>query len=144
VGSIALGILRPDVRESFEARSEDIIEIVKLGVFVVFGSLFTLDELFTDGWAAVAVVAFTLLVARPVAVFVAAAGSRQVDTAQKAFMAWFGPKGVATMAFSLFVLGSAVPEAERITNLAALAVFTSILAHGLTDKPGADWIARRA
>ena len=34
--------------------------------------------------------------------------------------------------------------AERITNLAALAVFTSILAHGLTDKPGADWIARRA
>ena len=144
VGSIALGLLRPDVHECFEARSEDIIEIVKLGVFVVFGSLFTLDELFTDGLAAVGVVAFTLLVARPLAVFVSLAGSRQVDTAQKAFMAWFGPKGVATMAFSLFVLGSAVPEAERITNLAALAVFTSILAHGLTDKPGADWIARRA
>jgi sodium/hydrogen antiporter len=144
VGSITLGLLRPDVRECFETRSEDIIEIVKLGVFVVFGSLFTLDELFTDGAAAVAVVAFTLLVARPVAVFIAVAGSRQVNTAQKAFMAWFGPKGVATMAFSLFVLGSAVPEAERITNLAALAVFTSILAHGLTDKPGADWIARRA
>ena len=40
--------------------------------------------------------------------------SRQVDTAEKAFMAWFGPKGVATMAFALFVLGSAVPEGERI------------------------------
>jgi hypothetical protein len=41
------------------------------------------------------------------------------------------------------VLGSAVPEAERIANFAALAVFASVIAHGLTDKPGADWLARR-
>jgi NhaP-type Na+/H+ or K+/H+ antiporter len=143
VGAIALGILRPDVRESFEARSEDIVELVKLAVFVVFGSLFTLGELFDDGWAAVAIVAFTLLVARPVSVFAALAGTRQVDTAEKAFMAWFGPKGVATMTFLLLVLSSQVPEAERIANLAALAVFTSIIAHGLTDTPGAEWIGRR-
>jgi sodium/hydrogen antiporter len=143
VGAITLGLVRPDIRECFEVRSEDIIEVVKLGVFLVFGSLFTLDALFGDGLAAVAIVAFTLLVARPVAVFAALVGSRQVDTAQKAFMAWFGPKGVATMTFSLFVLGSAVPEAERITNLAALAVITSIVVHGLTDTPGANWIGRR-
>src|SRR3954447_2362400 len=143
VGAIAFGLLRPDVRECFESRAEDIVEIVKLGVFVVFGSLFTLHELFDDGAAAMAIVAFTLLVARPVAVFVALAGSRGVDTAEKAFMAWFGPKGVATMTFSLFVLGSAVPEAARIANLAALAVFTSVIAHGLTDTPGANWLSRR-
>jgi sodium/hydrogen antiporter len=59
-------------------------------------------------------------------------------------MAWFGPKGVATMTFALFVLGSAVPEAERIANVAALVVFVSIIAHGLTDHPGAEWMARRA
>ena len=51
-------------------------------------------------------------------------------------MAWFGPKGVATMTFSLLVLGEGVPGAERIFNLAALCVFASILAHGLTDTPG--------
>ena len=143
VGAITLGILRPDVRASFEARSEDLIELVKLAVFVVFGSLFTLGELFQDGWAAVAIVVFTLVVARPVSVFAALAGARQVDGAQKAFMAWFGPKGVATMTFSLFVLSSAVPEAERIANLAALAVFTSIIAHGVTDTHGAEWLGRR-
>ena len=89
------------------------------------------------------IVAFTLVVARPVAVFAALAGTRQVDTAEKAFMAWFGPKGVATMAFALFVLGSAVPEGERIANIAALAVLASIAAHGLTDHAGVQWIARR-
>jgi sodium/hydrogen antiporter len=143
VAAIALGIWRPDVRECFEAQSEDIVEIVKLGVFVVFGAIITLDGLFGDGWAAVGIVAFTLLVARPVAVFVALAGTSQVDTAGKAFMAWFGPKGVATMVFALFVLGSAVPDGEQIANIAALGVLFSIVAHGLTDHAGVQWIARQ-
>jgi sodium/hydrogen antiporter len=110
----------------------------------VFGAILTFDILFEDGWAAVGIAVFTLLVARTVAVFTALAGTRQVDTAAKAFMAWFGPKGVATMTFALFVLGSAVPDAERITGIAALVVFASIIAHGLTDHPGAEWMARRA
>ena len=141
-GAITLGILRPDLRTSFEHRAEDIVEIVKLGIFVVFGSLLTVDGLLTDGWAAVAVVAFTLLLARPVAIWIALAGTA-IDTATKGFMAWFGPKGVATMTFSLFVLGAAVPGGERIFNLAALCVFVSVLVHGLTDTPGTEWLIRR-
>jgi NhaP-type Na+/H+ or K+/H+ antiporter len=144
VSAIALGIWRPDIRECFELRAEDILEVVKLGVFLVFGAVLTFDFLFQDGWAAVAIAALTLLVVRPVAVFTALAGSRQVDTGAKAFIAWFGPKGVATMTFALFELGSAVPDAERITGIAALTVFISIVAHGLTDHPGAEWMARRA
>ena len=144
VCAIALGIWRPDIRECFEVRAEDILEVVKLGVFLVFGAILTFDVLFEDGWVAVAIAAFTLLVARPVAIFTALTGSRQVDTAAKAFISWFGPKGVATMTFALFVLGSAAPDAERITGIAALVVFVSIIAHGLTDQPGAEWMARRA
>jgi NhaP-type Na+/H+ or K+/H+ antiporter len=144
VCAIVLGILRPDIRESFERRSEDVIELVKLGVFVVFGSLLTADLLFDDGWAAVGIVVFTLLVARPVAVFAALAGTRQLGVDGKAFMAWFGPKGVATMTFSLFVLSSDIAQAERIFGIAALAVLVSIVVHGISDQPGAEWIARRA
>jgi NhaP-type Na+/H+ or K+/H+ antiporter len=143
VAAITLGIRRPDVRGYFAQRSEDVIELVKLGVFVVFGSLLTLEGLFGDGWAAVAIVAFTLLVARPVAVFVALAGT-STDAFTRGFMAWFGPKGVATMTFSLLVLSAGLAAGEQIFNLAALAVFTSILAHGLTDTPGSEWLARRS
>jgi NhaP-type Na+/H+ or K+/H+ antiporter len=143
VCAITLGIRRPDLGHTFAERSADIVEVVKLGVFVVFGSVLTIDGLFGDGWAAIGIVAFTLLLARPIAIWVSLVGER-VDTATKAFMAWFGPKGVATMTFSLLVLGLRVQEGERIFNLAALAVFCSIILHGLTDTPGAEWIARRA
>jgi NhaP-type Na+/H+ or K+/H+ antiporter len=140
VCAITLGIRRHDIRETFEARADDIVEIAKLGVFVVFGALLTLDGLFTDGWAAVGLVLVTLLIARPVAIGVALLGTRLPPYLQ-AFMAWFGPKGVATMTFSLLVLADGFP---RIFNLAALCVFASILAHGLTDTPGSNWVARRA
>jgi sodium/hydrogen antiporter len=143
VCAIVLGIRRPDLRATFEHLSADIVEIVKLGVFVVFGALLTLDGLFGDGLAAVAIVAITLLVARPVAVFIALIGTR-TPAIWTAFMAWFGPKGVATMTFSLLVLADAIPGNERLFNIAALCVFVSILAHGLTDTPGSEWLARRA
>jgi NhaP-type Na+/H+ or K+/H+ antiporter len=142
VCAITLGIRRPDLRATFEARAEDIVEIVKLGVFVVFGALLTLDGLFSDGWAAVALMLVTLLVARPVAVWLALLGTR-LRTDVLAFIAWFGPKGVATMTFSLLVLADDIPANTRIFNLAALVVFTSILVHGLSDTPGSNWIARR-
>lgn len=142
VCAITLGIRRPDVRHTFEERSDDIIEIAKLGVFVVFGSLLTLGGLFDDGWAAVGIVLVTLVVARTVAVTAALAGTH-LDAATKGFMAFFGPKGVATMTFSLLVLGEGVPGGERIFNLAALVVLCSIVLHGLSDTPGSEWIARR-
>ena len=143
VAGITLGIRRPDIRAYVAARGEDINEIVKLGVFVVFGSLLTFHGLFEDGWAAVAIVIVTLLIARPVALWLALAGTG-TDTPTKAFMAWFGPKGVATMTFSLLVLSQPLAQGERIFHLAALVVFCSILAHGLTDQPGSEWIARRS
>jgi NhaP-type Na+/H+ and K+/H+ antiporter len=57
-------------------------------------------------------------------------------------MAWFGPKGVATMTFSIIVLGEGLADGERIFNLAALVVFVSIIVHSTTDTAGVNWIAR--
>lgn len=142
VAATVTGIRRPDLRDCFAERGEEIVEVVKLGIFTVFGSLLTVDGLTSGGWEAVAVVAGTLLLARPIAIFVALAGTR-LSVAAKAFMAWFGPKGVSTMAFSLLVLAREVQAGERIFDLAALTVVVSIVAHGLSDTPGTDWISRR-
>jgi NhaP-type Na+/H+ or K+/H+ antiporter len=143
VAAIALGIRRPDIREYFVQRSGELVEIVKLAVFVVFGSLLTLEGLSAAGWAGPAIAAFTLLVARPVAVLIALAGT-QTDLVTRAFMGWFGPKGVATMTFSLLVLSSGVRGGREIFYLAALVVFCSIIAHGVTDTAGANWLGRHA
>jgi NhaP-type Na+/H+ or K+/H+ antiporter len=143
VAAIVLGVRRPDLRAHFEQRADEIVEIVKLGIFLVFGSLLTLHALTREGWAAVGLVAVTFLLARPLAVWIALAGTH-TDRATRLFMGWFGPKGVATMTFSLLVLDRHIASGARIFDLTALVVFCSIIVHGVTDTPGANWIARHA
>ncbi|MCX6393987.1 MAG: cation:proton antiporter [Solirubrobacterales bacterium] len=142
VGAITLGLLRTDIADAFVERADDIVEIVKLTVFVVFGATVSLSSMFSWAWPAVAIVLTTFLVARPLGVGISLAGSG-LDRQTKAFMAWFGPKGVATMSFSLLVLGR-LSGSQEIFDMAALCVLVSIIAHGLSDVPGAKWIAKHA
>lgn len=143
VAAIVLSIRRPDVRAHFERNAEEIIEIVKLGIFFVFGSLLTLDAFTSQGWAGLALVAVAFFIARPLAVWLALIGT-DTDNGTRLFMGWFGPKGVASMTFALIVLDRNITGGTTIFDLTALAVFCSIILHGLTDTPGANWIARRA
>jgi sodium/hydrogen antiporter len=143
VAAIVLGIRRPDLRLHFEQRADELVEIVKLGIFFVFGSLLTLNALTREGWTSVVFVAVVFLIARPLAVWVALLGTR-TDRATRLFMGWFGPKGVATMTFALLVLDQNISNGTRIFDLTALVVFCSIIVHGLSDTPGANWIADHA
>lgn len=141
-GAIALGAMREDIQETFAKRADDIIELVKLAIFVVFGATVTLSAIFDWGWAAWAVLAVTFFVARPVGIGISLTGT-DLSFRAKAFMAWFGPKGVATMSFSLFVLGH-LANSQEVVDIASLCVLFSIIAHGLTDVPGANWIAKHS
>jgi len=143
VAAIVLGVRRPDLRVHFERRADEIVEIVKLGIFLVFGSLLTLHALTREGWTAIAFVAVVFLIARPLAVWVALLGTA-TDGPTRLFMGWFGPKGVATMTFALLVLDRNIASGPRIFDLVALVVFCSIILHGASDTPGANWIARHA
>lgn len=142
VCAIMLAKLRPDVAHRFE-QAQDIVEIIKVVAFVVFGTLISVDLLSRFGWEGALLVACALLVARPIAVFASLARTG-LRTDEKVFMAWFGPKGIATVAFALLVLHKHVPQGEEIFRLAALVVFCSALLHGITDTPGARWMARRS
>jgi NhaP-type Na+/H+ and K+/H+ antiporter len=83
----------------------------------------------------VAFIAFALLIARPVAVMLSLLGVR-LSLPNKLFIAWFGPKGVASMLFALFVLDSAAPDRTLVFDIASFVIVASILAHGLTDTVG--------
>jgi NhaP-type Na+/H+ or K+/H+ antiporter len=111
--------------------------------FFVFGAVIVATGFDGDVIALIAFIPFALLVARPVAVGVSLAGTK-LPRPQKAFIAWFGPKGVASMLFALFVLDETdVAHGSLVFDVAAFVILASILAHGLTDTVGASWIERR-
>jgi NhaP-type Na+/H+ and K+/H+ antiporter len=93
-------------------------------------------------WPLLAFIAFALLAARPGAVLLSFVGVR-MPLPHKLFIAWFGPKGVASMLFALFVLASGAPDRTLVFDVASFVILASILAHGLTDTVGARWIEQR-
>jgi NhaP-type Na+/H+ or K+/H+ antiporter len=142
VGGIALGAAEHDIPEDFVDFSENVSSILQVLTFFVFGALIVATGYDGSIPALAAFVAFALLVARPGAVLLSFVRS-EIPPALKAFIAWFGPKGVASMLFALFVLKSDADNASLIFDIAAFAVLSSILAHGLTDTVGASWVGRR-
>jgi NhaP-type Na+/H+ or K+/H+ antiporter len=142
VAGIVMGVIEHEIPDAFVEFAENVSAIFQVVTFFVFGALIVATGYDGDLWRLVLFILAALLVARPAAILLAFVNSR-LPGPQKAFIAWFGPKGVASMLFALFVLKSHVGDAGPIFDIAAATILCSIVAHGLTDTVGARWIERR-
>ncbi len=142
VCGIALAVAEHDIAEDFVIFSENVSSILQVLTFFVFGALIVATGYGGSIPLLLLFIVFALLVARPLSV---AISFLRVDLPRpdQAFIAWFGPKGVASVLFGLFVLNSEVGERGLIFEIAAFVVLASIFAHGLTDTLGTNWLQRR-
>jgi NhaP-type Na+/H+ or K+/H+ antiporter len=122
--------------------AEDWGQVINLSVFFLFG------DLVTGRWGELRPAHFvyavlSLTVIRMVPVAVALIGSR-MNRATVLFMGWFGPRGLASIVLGLVYLEHSAEHDEPTIRLAVIAtVLVSILAHGLSAKPGAAWYGAR-
>jgi len=142
VCGIAMGASEREVPEGFVEFAENSSAILQVLTFFVFGGLIYATGFHHSVPPLILFVLFALLVARPVAVMLSFMRTG-IPRSEKHFMAWFGPKGVASMLFALFVFKSDVGGKDLIFDVASIAIIASIIAHGLTDTVGAKWLARR-
>jgi len=142
VAGIALAAGRIELPDAFAEFNETVSGAFQVMTFVVFGALIV-----TTGWfignsfALAAFILVALLIARPAAVLLSFVGV-DLPMSQKLFVAWFGPKGVASMLFALLVINSDVIHRALVFDIASFVILASILAHGLTDTVGANWLRR--
>lgn len=141
VGGIAFAVVRHSLPGEYLEFNETLSALFQVVTFTVFGGLIV-----ATGWSGstphlVLFVAFALFVARPVAVMLAIAPVRE-PVPYKLFIAWFGPKGVASMLFALLVLSSGDEHRTLVFDVASFTILASIVLHGLTDTVGANLLAR--
>jgi sodium/hydrogen antiporter len=142
VAGIALAAARQEIPQAFSEFNESVSAVFQIATFFVFGALIVATGWEGSTWKLAVFIAFALLVARPAAVFLSFVGVRMPGP-HKLFIAWFGPKGVASMLFALLVLNSSAPDRTLVFDVASFVILASIFAHGLTDTVGARWIERR-
>src|SRR5215213_3485741 len=142
VCGISLGVAEHDVADDFVVFSENVSSILQVLTFFAFGGLIVATGYHGSIALLIAFIAFALLIARPASITLSFLRVG-LPKPYRAFIAWFGPKGVAGILFAELVLNSDVGHANAIFEAAAFMILASIVIHGLTDTVGATWIERR-
>lgn len=122
--------------------TEGLIEPLGYATWMAFGAVVVPTLLEGIGWREIlfAVASLTVLRMLPVALCLLGTGLRPRTLA---FVGWFGPRGLATVVFSLIALESLVLN-EALVDVLAIATLTvilSVILHGVTAGP---WAAKYA
>jgi NhaP-type Na+/H+ or K+/H+ antiporter len=104
-------------------------------VFLLFVAMLPWDGWAALGWSGVAFAAWVLVLRRPPVVPLALLPTRTPGQGV-AFLAWFGPVGVAAIYYSLFVERYRLDEYERLFAAATLVIAVSVVVHTLTAALG--------
>jgi sodium/hydrogen antiporter len=88
-----------------------------------------------------AVLSLTVIRMGPVLLCLAGTGMRVAD---KLFIAWFGPRGLATIVFAVIIFNEKLPGNDTIITVAGGTVLLSVVAHGVTANPLVKALVRRS
>src|SRR4051812_50075373 len=100
--------------------------------------MLTLDGLRTPGWEGWLLAVLLLVAVRPLACVLSLVGSRMDRPHEKAFVAWFGVRGVGTLYYVAVIVAAGVlpPDERLVVGWAAIApVLVSLRVHGITAGP---------
>ncbi len=148
VGGLAFGTASGRRGEPLVPFVEETGALVSLLVWLAFGAVAVAPAVEALSWQIVLYAVLSLTVIRMAPVAVALVGSG-LDRATIALVAWFGPRGLASVVFCLLALeelGS--PAADHAAAVISTTVVLSVVAHGATADPlagrYAGYLARHA
>ncbi len=143
VGGLLLSGLRARHKEELLRGAEHMGEALALLTWVVFGGIVVARMIDRVTWAALLYAVLSLTVIRMLPVFLCLIATR-TSTADKLFIGWFGPRGLATIVFAILVLDEKLPGNDTIMLAAGWTVLLSVIAHGVTANPLVKRIAGRS
>jgi NhaP-type Na+/H+ or K+/H+ antiporter len=137
------------MREHIEEFAESEGELLVLISFFLFGLAFVPV---TFSYINLEVIIYSLLsltVLRMLPVIICLIGARldnkKIDFATMAFIAWFGPRGIASILYVLIVAHEVggIEGFETVYAVVTVTVLMSIVAHGLSAQPLANWYSKK-
>ena len=123
---------------------EGVGQVLTMAAFFVFGALLLPDGLVHMTWNAVILAVLFLTVVRMLPIWISLAGTG-LSTPEKLFLGWFGPRGIASILFTLIMIDEFdFPGETELLACVSMTVFLSIILHGVSATPLSRWIGRKA
>lgn len=146
-GGIAFGAVTLKAAVEAVSYSEETGTLLTLAVWFIFGAAVA-PVLISDGldWRPIVYALASLIVVRTLAVTFSLLG-KKLHGSTFLFMGWFGPRGLASVAFlilALETLDAAGLYDALFVATAGWTILFSVVLHGLSAGPVAAWYGRRA
>jgi NhaP-type Na+/H+ or K+/H+ antiporter len=121
---------------------EGIAELLAMLTWVIFGSVY-MGQYWSSMTADVIIYSLlSLTVIRMLPIVIALIGTgEKLET--KLFLAWFGPRGLASIVFLVIVSAADLPAESVLIHTVVCTITLCVIAHGLTANAWAARLARK-
>ena len=142
VGGLLFGHFAKEHTHKLVMAGEGIAELLAMLTWVAFG-----EAAVGQSWAGMtldvviySLLSLTLIRMLPNVIALTGTGEK-LET--KLFLAWFGPRGLASIVFCIIVINADLPSESVLVSTVVCTVTLCVIAHGLTANAWAKGIARR-
>jgi sodium/hydrogen antiporter len=131
---LAVALLNFDLCDCFLDYGETTTEMTMLLSFIFFGVVISEIAYDVPLLPTLLLAAVVIFVARPLAIGLVLRRAA-VSNAARAFIGWFGPRGLNSLLLALLVLQSGVADAEFLLAVTGVVVTISVVMHGISATP---------
>jgi len=142
-GGLLFGSLAKQHREEFLRTAEGIGDTMALITWVIFGAAVVGHAMGHFSWAILLYALLSLTLIRMLPVFLTLVGLG-VSIEGKLFMAWFGPRGLASIVFAVIILNADLPNSGTMAMVVTCTIMLSIVLHGVSANPWARGYGERS
>ena len=139
LAGFVLGNSRLQAAQNILRVQDGLAWLCQIILFLLLGLLLTPRELLGVAGPALAIAAFLMLVARPLAVVVSLLPFR-LPWREQVFISWVGLRGAVPVVLALFPLLYGTEHARLYFNVAFFIVLVSLVLQGWTIGPAARWL----
>lgn len=131
---LAVALLNFDLCDCFLDYGETTTEMTMLLAFVFFGAVISEIAHEVPLLPTLLLAVVVIFVARPLAIGIVLRRAA-VSHAARAFIGWFGPRGLNSLLLALLVLQNGVADAEFLLAVTGVVVTVSVVLHGASATP---------
>ena len=141
-GGLLFGFKAKEATHRLVLAAEGTGETLAMMTWFIFGAAVIGQSVQHFTWEILVYAILSLTVIRMLPIFLSLSGTGE-STASKLFLAWFGPRGLASIVFAIIVLNKGVAGGKFVAMIAGLTVFFSLVAHGVSANPLANLLGQR-
>ncbi|WP_369922681.1 potassium/proton antiporter [Marinomonas polaris] len=136
---LSVGNGRIKQQEAISQVMDGLAWLAQAGMFLLLGLLVTPSSLLTHGWQAVAIAAFLIFVARPVAVMICLLPF-DFRWPERIYISWVGLRGAVPIVLALYPVIAGLSNSELLFEITFTVVLISLLLQGSTVPQVARWL----